>query len=161
MHHEQAVTLRLPLLGGCAGPTLTPTVPAAEQGTAPSMAPQELAAEFRRLRAVQGHFQGGRWNADVDAWAGRKHQIMIELGSCLGWAGCRRGQVTDLLGPPDLLVGPGHLVFDRVIREAEFEKPRGKPYKLLIYYWRGAHDLLYFASSGGAILGSGWWHAYD
>jgi hypothetical protein len=114
-----------------------------------------------RLRAVQGHFQGGPWTAEVDDWMGRKHQVMIELGSRLGGAGCTRGQVTDLLGPPDLIAGPGDALFDQVSRQPGFVKPPAEAYELLIYHWRGAHDFLYFTSAGGTIAGSGWWHAYE
>jgi hypothetical protein len=86
---------------------------------------------------------------------------MIELGSRLGGGGCAQAQVTDLLGPPDRVGRPGDAVFDQVSRQADFQKPPGEDYELLIYDWRGAHVYLYFTSEGGTILGSGWWHAYE
>ena len=148
------------LLASCAGPAPAPTSPSSGQGC-PLSGVQELAAEFARLRAMQGHFQGGSWNAEVDAWMGSKHQVMIELGDRLEGVGCRQAQVTDLLGPPDLIVHPGHQLLDQIRRQAEFEEPAVESYTLLIYYWRGAHDFLYLTSSGGTILASGWWHAYE
>ena len=159
--HKQALTLALLLLAGCAGPAGTPTGLLAGQGCDLPAGTRELAAEFERLRAVQGHFQGGSWIDDVDAWMGRKHQVMIELGSRLGGRGCTQAQVTDLLGPPDQVAGPGDAAFDQVSHLADFQKPPGEAYELLVYDWRGAHDFLYFTSEGGTILGSGWWHAYD
>jgi hypothetical protein len=158
---SSALILALLLLAACARPVRIPSGAAAAPGCDLSAASQELAAEFVRLRTVQGHFQGGPWTAEVDDWMGRKHQVMIGLGTQLVDAGCTQGQVTDLLGPPDLTVTPGDPLFDQVSRQAEFEKPPAEPYTLLIYYWRGAHDFLYFTSVDGAIIGSGWWHAYE
>ena len=159
--HKQALTLALLLLAGCVGPVHTPSGSPAEQGCDLPTGTQELAAELEHLRAVRGHFQGGPWIDDVDAWMGRKHQVMIELGSRLGGGGCARTQVTDLLGPPDQIARPGDAVFDQVSRQAEFQNPPGEAYELLLYYWRGARDFLYFTSEGGTILGSGWWHVYE
>ena len=56
---------------------------------------------------------------------------------------------------------PGDPVFDQVSGQPEFEKPSAEDYQLLIYYWRGAHDYLYFTSADKTIVGSGWWHAYE
>jgi hypothetical protein len=149
------------LLAGCAGPAPTPAATPAAQGCDLSAASQDLAAEFVRLRALKGHFQGGPWIAEVDDWMGHKHQVMIDLGTRLASAGCGQAQVTDLLGPPDLIVSPGDPLFDQVRRQAEFEEPAVESYTLLIYHWRGAHDFLYFTSVGGAIVGAGWWYAHE
>ena len=92
---------------------------------------------------------------------GRKHQVMGELGARLGEAGCQSGQITDLLGPPDLIANPGDPAVDQVSGQPEFERPPAEDYQLLIYYWRGAHDYLYFTSADNTIVGSGWWHAYE
>jgi len=149
------------LLTGCASPAPTPAASPAGQGCDLSAASQELAAEFVRLRAVEGHFQGGPWIAEVDDWMGHKHQVMIDLGTRLARTGCGQVQVTDLLGSPDQIAGPGDPVFEQVSGHAEFEKPPDEAYELLIYYWRGAHDFLYFTSVGGAIVGAGWWYALE
>ena len=158
--HKLAVAVSVLLVAGCAGPAPTST-DTSQQGCDLSPGTQELAAEFRRLRAVQGHFQGGEWNAEVDGWMDRKHQVMIDLGSRLGDGGCGRTQITDLLGPPDVIAGPGDVVFDLVSRQPEFQVPLPADYELLIYYWRGAHDYLYFTAEGQTISSSGWWHAYE
>jgi len=92
---------------------------------------------------------------------GRKHQVMIELGARLGEGDCARTQVIDLLGPPDLTAGPGDATFDLVGRQPDFKMPSTAAYELLIYYWRGAHDYLYFTAEGQTIFSSGWWHAYE
>lgn len=41
---------------------------------------EKIAAEFRKIRKIKGHFQGAEWNDHVDKWMGRKHKLMIELG---------------------------------------------------------------------------------
>ena len=161
----RTLTLSLLMLAGCAGATLTPAPAPSPQGCDLSAETRDLAAEFVRLRAVQGHFQGGPWIADVDDWLGKKHRVMIELGSRLTGAACRPAQVTELLGPPDLVARAGEAILDQVSRQPDFQAPPGERYELLIYYWRAARDFLYFTSTtstvGVAIAGSGWWHAYE
>jgi hypothetical protein len=66
-----------------------------------------------------------------------------------------------LLAPPDLTASEGDDLFDLVNSLPEFEKPATDPYELLIYYWRGMHDFLYFTSQGETIIVSGWWYAGD
>jgi hypothetical protein len=160
-HHKQALIVALLLMAGCASPARLPTGSPAPDGCELPTDTEEFAAEFVRLRAVQGHFQGGSWNDDVDAWSGRKHRVMLDLGSRLSAAGCKQERLTDLLGSPDRIARPGDAIFDEVSRQAEFEEPPGPDYELLVYYWRGARDYLYFTADGETILGSGWWHAYE
>jgi hypothetical protein len=148
-------------LAGCAGRAATSGDSLQTQGCLISRETEEIAAQFRDLRAIKGHFQDGDWNADVDTWMGRKHQIMLQLGARLGAGNCRREQVVQLLGPPDLTAREGDAPFDWVSRLAEFEKPATGPYELLIYYWRGTHDFLYFTAQSESILNSGWWQAGD
>jgi hypothetical protein len=90
---------------------------------------------------------------------GRKHQLMIQLGSRLGAGEYSKAQVVRWLDPPDLTTREGDNTFDLVNSLPEFEKPATGPYGFLIYYWRGTHDFLYFASQGETILNSGWWYA--
>lgn len=94
---------------------------------------QEMAAEFRALRTVKGHFQGEVWNADVDAWMGRKHQVMLELAKRLGASGCTEAQVKSLLGEPDRIAREGDATFDQVRNTPGFQAPAGASYDLLIY----------------------------
>jgi hypothetical protein len=121
----------------------------------------DIAAEFRSLRTIKGHFEGGTWDDDLDKWMGRKHQLMIQLGSRLGTGEYSEAQIIQLLAPPDLTAREGDALFDLVGSLAEFEEPTTGPYDLLIYYWRGSHDFLYFASRGQTIISSGWWYAGD
>jgi hypothetical protein len=158
--HTLALAATLLLCAGCAGPA-APSTPLPQSGCDISAQTRELAAEFRRLRAVQGHWQGGPANPEVDAWNGRKHQVMIELGSALGGGECGREQAIELLGPPDLIAGRGDTEFDVVSRQYDFQAPTVADYKLLIYQWRGTHDYLYFVVDDQTVFGSGWWYAYE
>jgi hypothetical protein len=163
MHLKLATILILLLLAGCAGRAGTPNDPL-ETAKADNLAMnpiQDIAAEFRNLRTVKGHFQGGTWNDNVDKWMGRKHQLMIQLGSRLGAGEYSKAQVIQLLGPPDLTAREGDDTFDLVNNLSDFEKPATGPYEFLIYYWRGTHDFLYFTSQGETIINSGWWYAGD
>ena len=158
MSTPTAFTLAIALvviLAGCAGATSAPGAPVA---TAPI---EDIAAEFRSLRTLKGHFEGGIWNDDLDKWMGRKHQLMIQLGSRLGAGEYSKAQVIQLLAPPDLTASEGDDLFDLVSSLPEFEKPATGPYEFLIYYWRGMHDFLYFTSQGETIIVSGWWYAGD
>jgi len=120
---------------------------------------EDIAAEFRGLRSTKGHFEGGTWNADLDKWMGRKHHIMIQLGSRLGSGECAKAEIIQRLGPPDQTARESDASFDLLNRLPEFERPAAGPYELLIYYWRGAHDFLYLISQDETILSSGWWYA--
>jgi hypothetical protein len=144
------------ILAGCAGHPSAPGVPVETRE-----AIEDIAAEFRSLRTLKGHFEGGTWDDDLDKWMGRKHQLMIQLGSRLGAGQHSKAQVIQLLAPPDLTASEGDDLFDVVSSLPEFEKPATGPYELLIYYWRGMHDFLYFTSQDETIINSGWWYAGD
>lgn len=161
MHRKLATILTLLLLAGCAGRSGVPGDPI-ETKKDHDLATQpieDIAAEFRSLRTVKGHFDGGTWNDDVDKWMGRKHQLMIQLGSRLGTGEYSKAKVIQLLAPPDLTACQGDDLFDLVHSLAEFEEPATGPYELSIYYWRGMHDFLYFTSQDEIIINSGWWYA--
>ncbi len=149
------------LLAGCAGTAGTSSLATVENNDVTVDPAADIAAEFKSLRAVQGHFDGGDWNEDVDEWMGRKHQLMIQLESLVGAGGYSRTEVIRLLDPPGLVVGEGDDFFGLVNSLAEFEKPVAGSYELLIYYWRGTHDFLYFTVQDEAIIGLGWWYAGD
>ncbi len=160
MNHRQLGAILLILaLAGCASQSRAHGDAAKAGGCNLSMDFENLAAEFRSLRTVKGHFEGGPWNADVDKWMGRKHEVMIQMASRLGTGGCRRREVIQWLGPPDLIAREGDPTFDLINRSPRFGKPAKGPYELLIYYWRGMHDFLYFTSQGETMVNSGWWYA--
>jgi hypothetical protein len=93
-----------------------------------------LGAEYQELRKQTGHFSGGEWNAAVDRWNGRKHQLMTQLGELLAPGSTAR--LLEVMGEPDAREGSNWL-----------------------YYWRGRHDYLFFRCEQGQIVKSGWWMA--
>lgn len=112
-----------------------------------------LGAEYRALREVKGHFQGGEWRDEVDHWKGRKHAVMAELGEELGIPGTQESQILEVMGPPDERAEPESSAWRLV-------EP-GDGTHLLIYRWRGMHDFLYFVCDGPSVRRSGWWMALE
>ena len=117
----------------------------------------KLATEFRARRAVHGHFgsQSGQWNEAVDAPGGRKYVVMDELRKRLGDGKYEKDQIIALLGPADEIALPGSMTFRLVM---------GQPHPtqidmMLVYYWRGAHDLVAFKCQGPVVTGASWWMA--
>ncbi len=161
VHCRLSTILVLLFLAGCAG-RAGPSGDLAETVQARSLTVasiQDLAAEFRGLRAIKGRFEGGDWNDDVDKWMGRKHQLMIQLGKRLGAGEYSQAEIIQWLALPDQIARQGDNLFNLVSNLSEFEKPATGSYEFLIYYWRGTHDFLYFTSQGETILDSGWWYA--
>ena len=115
---------------------------------------EDQASEFRRLREVKGHFQGGpEWIADVDTYGGRKHVLMQSLAAALAKSSAAR--VLELLGEADAKAEPDSPLWAQV-RATETGA------YLLIYRWRGDHDFLYFLVDGsGHVARSSWWMAYE
>ena len=108
---------------------------------------QALAAEWRELRQIKGHFSGGsEWVEAIDSWRGRKHVVLAELGELLGHPGTPESRVLSLLGEPD-----------RRTAGALVRTPDGT--SLLVYQWRGLHDFLYFVLRDGRVVRSDWWMA--
>jgi hypothetical protein len=122
---------------------------------------EDLATEFRRLRKIQGHFEGGRWNDEVDKWMGRKHRLMLELGSRLGKGEYQKSEIIKLLDPPDQVVRRGDNLFSSIISIPGYEAYGRSPYEFLVYYWRGKHDFLFFICRDEVVINSGWWYAGD
>lgn len=124
-----------------------------------NIATEKLAAEFRELRKIKGHFNGGGWNDDVDKWMGRKHRLMIELGNRLANNKSPENDVLKLLGQPDQIARKGDELFKRLTEGPGACPSAGETDELPVYYWRGTHDLLFFCSVNGRIVHSGWWYA--
>jgi hypothetical protein len=161
VHDKLSTILLLLLLASCASPTgaagdLVETVKAQSLTVTPI---QVVADEFRGLRAIKGHFDGGAWNDDVDKWMGRKHQLMLQLGERLGAGEYSRAEIVQWLALPDQIAREGDEFFNLVSNLSEFKRPAAGSYELLIYYWRGTHDFLYFTVQGETVANAGWWYA--
>jgi len=122
---------------------------------------EQIAAEYRSLRPTPGQFGGGLWNEDVDQWMGRKHKLMLELSSRLSGAQRDQAAIVQLLGPPDRIERAGDTYFELATSEPGLAASASEQAEILIYYWRGTHDFLYFVKEGETVIGSDWWLANE
>jgi hypothetical protein len=117
------------------------------------------AAEWAQLRQAKGHFSGGEWRQELDAWQGRKHQLMQGLAKDVLAA---RGDALDvlaLMGEPDFKVVADQADYADWLRRADWQ---GTPGPLLwSYHWRGQHDQLLVAFSAGRVSAVGWLYAWE
>jgi len=117
---------------------------------------ESLGAELGRLRRTPGHFGGGTWSDEIDAFGGRKHEVMEILASRLGVPGTPSARLLAIMGPPDERVRSGtELWADSVYG------PAAAGLEALVYHWRGRHDFLYFLVRRRRVVRSGWWMAHE
>lgn len=117
------------------------------------------AAEWTQLRQARGHFAGGEWHQDLDAWQGRKHQLMQELAERVLAARSDTPAVLALLGEPDSKVTVNQADYVDWQRRTEWQ---GRPGPLLwSYHWRGQHDQLLVSFSEGQVSAVGWLYAWE
>ena len=120
---------------------------------------RQLAEEFLTLRPIAGQFSGGSWQADVDQWQGRKHTVMIELGTRLGNGRYACSQLTNLLEQPDHIVQGGDSLHDLIQTLPIYDTIASETTQFLVYEWRGTHDFLFFVCEDGRITAADWWYA--
>jgi hypothetical protein len=112
------------------------------------------ALQWRTLRAQRGHFDGARWNDEVDRWQGRKHQLMQALAQRAREQAALEATLTQWMGPPDARWKPGQPEHGHAMQSAQWQGvPQGD---LLVYNWRAKHDRLVFAVHGGRVVATGW-----
>ncbi|KXS13240.1 hypothetical protein M427DRAFT_100719 [Gonapodya prolifera JEL478] len=140
---------------------------------------QALGQEYSSLRTVVGHWKGGEFNTDVDAFKGKKHETMNKLHTMLGKPGTPASLVIQAMGKPDevsptlpgihaasggagapLMPGP-------VVHGAEGPAPgafaSGGSTYFLVYEWRAKHDYLWFEvdSTTEKVIKSDWYMALE
>jgi hypothetical protein len=139
------------------------TVPAG--GAEPAAPPPagEDARTFRSLRAVRGHFEGGRWNDEVDRWQGRKHVAMQRIAEQVLHDHASVQQLRRLLGEPDGVLAPRTAAHARAVEAGRWlaapggaATPAGPDAELWLYRWRGTHDQMVLAVESGRVAGAGW-----
>ncbi len=134
--------------------------PAQADNLSPPECPiKTLATDFQTIRTIPGHSNNGRWNNDIDGWHGRKHQIMNQIGFCLGTGKYQRSEIIQLLGSPDHIAVKDDPLFYLIQNDSLINKTIPDTNQFLIYQWRGYHDFLYFNAAGDKIVNSGWWFA--
>ena len=132
---------------------------AATPGCAQPAAGGDLAAQWRQLRPLHGHFDGAAWNADVDRWQGRKHVLMQALAAQAMREQLSREALTQRMGAPDALWRAGDAAHASAMEQARWQgTPRGE---LMVYHWRGQHDRLLLAVDQGRVVATGWLMALE
>ncbi|KAL2916342.1 hypothetical protein HK105_204098 [Polyrhizophydium stewartii] len=152
---------------------------------------QELGVQLQALRARRGHWTGGAFDAEIDGFNGGKHRLMVALGRELGRPGTPAVRVVGTLGEPDdrgtpgglapLMPGPAmpdgsrasfvdtqdaenaHDAEDAQDGASAWLSQQGRPLLVLVYEWRGKHDMLWFAvdAETETVVRSGWWSALE
>ena len=119
--------------------------------------------EYRNLRAVHGHFAGGPWTPDVDAWQGRKHKLMLCLAEHAVKASSPGAALRESMGQPDETVPCPSAACMRLLPNVKWRTapPASAPAGLWVYHWRGRHDRLVFAMASGAVQADGWLHDHE
>ena len=137
---------------------------AAAAGEADKSLPQ-LGVEWRRLRALKGHFDGAPWSAEVDRWGGAKHQTLMRIAQLLASRRAAQEEVVAALGKPDAIVPQGSTDHERVraamtrpgIPEESCTPPNSaEATDFWLYRWRGQHDQLALVLHQHHVVGCGW-----
>lgn len=142
--------------------------PMALQATAAGAADKtlpQLGVEWRRLRALKGHFDGAPWSDEVDRWGGAKHQTLTRIAQLLASRRAAQADVEATLGRPDAVVRQGAPDHDRML--AAMSRPgtpegscpqvdRAEAADFWLYRWRGQHDQLALVLRQHRVVGCGW-----
>ena len=146
-----------------AGTTTNLSQPSRQSLPLDSSTAAAMAAEFRELRAIPGHFGGGKPDPRVDHWQGRKHQLMQLLGPFALEQKLSLEQLEQLLGPPDRHFTPQDPHYSSFAEHIEWQAGSGAttPGELLIYDFRSGHDQMIFSQQNNEVSALGWFHAYE
>lgn len=132
--------------------------------------PDDEAAEWRALRGVRGHFEGGAFNEAVDRWQGRKHVLMQQLAQALLAERASAAQLRARMGEPDAVLDARAPAQARLLqRAADAAVPPGalaqrgaaRPEALWLYRWRGARDQLAFALTADRVVATAWLYEWE
>ena len=125
----------------------------------------QLAAQWRRLRALKGHFDGAPWSDEVDRWGGAKHQTLMRIAQLLVSRRAALADVEATLGRPDAVVRQGAPDHDRMLAAmSRPSTPEGscpqvdsaEAADFWLYRWRGQHDQVALVLRQGRVVGCGW-----
>jgi len=119
--------------------------------TLESMNIDSLAKEYKALREQKKNQKPGEYCADLNAFKGKLHLIMDELGKRLGTPSCKEEDIKRKMGEPDTIW----------VEKQNPDIPLMPSEVHLIYLWRGWHDYLYFVSKEGVIQNSKWYFALE
>lgn len=122
---------------------------------------KEQSKAFQLMRNDLGHFNGGKWNAAVDQWMGKKHVLMQKLAEGMVENRVTQSKMLEWIGPADQNSNKGDFFFEQIVKSHDHQHLASVAQNVLVFYWRGQHDFLFFAFDGERLIQSGWWHAYE
>ena len=120
--------------------------------------PSTWSRGYLALRKTPGHFSGGQWSQDIDAWGGRKHLLMRCLATEATLRSLPAAKLRLLMGPPDEVRHCPDACEDALTKTDWQYGPQGAmpATELWIYDWRGRHDRLALMMNHGVVRGHGW-----
>jgi hypothetical protein len=130
---------------------------------------KEIAAlikEYQDLRERRHELQPGVFDADLDSFKGKLHEVLYQLGEELGHSPYTKEKLVRCLGEPDAVKNEKEMnglleIYQRGKRIAGQKVKQYRNPQYLIYFWRGWHDFLFFIVEDGRIVDHGWWFAYE
>ncbi len=117
-----------------------------------------LAEQYHSLRARQKAQLQGEFDKELRGAGGQLEKVLTELGQHLGKPQYTQQDIVRIMGEPDASKTAGEFLPPSIDHHA----PRGviaKDETILIYFWRGWHDYLFFVSRHGKITGAYWYFA--
>jgi hypothetical protein len=104
---------------------------------------KELGKDYQRLRKLQ--------SIECDKFNSNLHIIMSCLGDSIGKSGIGTNEIEKYMGAAD----------SKDKNQIEGMLKLNIDEEILVYFWRGWHDFLYFVIYEGKVKCSGWWFAYE
>ncbi len=146
----------LAMLPACAAaPTTTASEPKAESVCrVHTTSFQKLLAQYQSLAPLRGHFDGERWNPDIDQYGAAKYCVMDALRQALVLKRASLVQTLAWLGAPDARWATDEPA-QRVMADA-MPRGLGAVDEYLWYRWRGQRDGLLLAVHQGRVIFAGW-----
>eukprot|EP01137_Pigoraptor_chileana_P013434 Opistho-2@66952 len=113
-----------------------------------------IAREFALFRGRRGHFAGGDWDEEVDAFNGRKHQVMEKMRIAIPENRLTLTQVVAKFGETDILLESDSPILGIIRRtDPSYAATVATTAPLRAYSWRGQRDFLYlYAGEAGPAV---------
>lgn len=117
-----------------------------------------LAKQYSQLRVRQKALPAGTFDKELRSAGGQLEKVLAELGSQLGKPTYRQEDIIRFMGQPDAIKSAGEYQPHSIAPNEQAGKIPNDAI-LLIYFWRGWHDYLYFVSQNGVIQSAHWYFA--
>jgi hypothetical protein len=116
----------------------------------------KLLTQYSQLRTRQKVLPQGVFDKELRSPDGQLSNVLGELGTQLGNPAYKKADIIRLMGEPDAIKSGKDYQPHSIGQRSE--KPLADDL-LLIYFWRGWHDYLYFVSRNDIIQDARWYFA--